>query len=87
MSETEKVTSVSASAFGVGVLRPGTVQVTVGKQVNKKNLHDIIDRIFDQHGCLGCGLGGLDVHIRAQDPTIIDRFQDIPEVKDVTVIR
>ncbi|MEQ1601163.1 MAG: hypothetical protein HOP04_04060 [Methylophilaceae bacterium] len=89
MSEIGKseAANLTASAFGVGRLRPGTVQVTVGSRISPKNLHDIIDSIINLHGCLACGLGGLDVLLRPQDPRILEGFQNIPEVKDVVIIR
>lgn len=89
MSEIEKseAANVTASAFGVGRLNSGSVQVTVSTKVTQKNLHDIIDVITKQHGCMACGLGGLDIVIRTQDPRIIEDFQHIAEVKDVAIIR
>jgi len=63
------------------------LQVTVGNRVSRENLHDIIDRIINLHGCMACGLGGLDLRIRPQDQLVIEHFQKIPEVKDVVVIR
>jgi hypothetical protein len=89
MSEIVKAeaANITASAFGVGRLKPGSVQVTVGPKVTQKNLHDIIDAITKQHGCLACGLGGLDIVIHPQDPLIFEAFQHIAEVKDVAVIR
>lgn len=89
MSEIEnsEAANVSASAFGVGRLKPGSLVVTVGSKVAPKNLHDITDAIIKQHGCLACGLGGLDILIRAQDPRILEGFQHIAEVKDVTIVR
>jgi hypothetical protein len=83
-SEAAKVT---ASTFGVGRLKPGSVQITVGTKVTQKNLHDIIDTIINLHGCMACGLGGLDIVIRPQDPLIFEGFQHIAEVKDVVIIR
>lgn len=88
MSEQDKTASVAnASQFGIGVLRPGTVQVTVSEQVTQADLHNIIDKVIIQHGCLPCGLAGIDLVIRPQDPRIIKAFEDIPAVKEVTVYR
>lgn len=87
MSDKEKTSSVNASAFSIGALRPGTVQVTVGKQIDQKALHTIIDTIISQHGCPACGLGGIDILIRQQDPRVIDAFQHISDVREVSVYR
>lgn len=42
----------------------GSVQVTVPKTIHAKTIHALLDEIFKQHGCLTCGLGGIDIHIR-----------------------
>lgn len=90
MSELEKTEiatpALTTSTFGVGRLKPGTVQVTVGSKVTAKSLHDIMDLTIRMHGCLTCGLGGLDIIIRSQDPRISEAFQQIPDVKDVSII-
>lgn len=86
MSEKEKV-SLNASAFGVGVLKPGTLQVTVSRQVTRDDLHTLIDRITKQHGCMACGLGGLDLVIRTQDPILEIISEGIASIKDVSVHR
>jgi hypothetical protein len=77
---------VSASAFGLGRLKPGTVQITLGPKVGKKDLHDMIEQLTKMHGCEPCGLGGLDLLIRTQDPRVIEAFQHIDAVKDISVI-
>lgn len=89
MSEIGKseAANITASAFGVGRLKPGSVQVTVSPKVTQKNLHDIIDTIIKQHGCTVCGLGGLDIVIRPQDPLILESFQHIAEIRDVAIFR
>lgn len=87
MADKDKLESATASSFGVGRMRPGTVQVTVGKAVTQKSLHELIDRIIHMHGCTACGLGGIDVLIRPQDPRIFESFADIPAVQDVVVFR
>jgi hypothetical protein len=89
MSDTQqpRAAVAEASSFGIGRLKPGSVVVTVGSKVTNKNLHDIIDSIAKQHGCLACGLGGLDIIIRQQDIRVNEAFQQIPEVRDVAVIR
>jgi exosome complex RNA-binding protein Rrp4 len=90
MSEIERTeianAAITTSKFGVGRLKPGTVQVTVGSKVTAKSLHDIMDLTIKMHGCLACGLGGLDVIIRSQDPRISEAFQQISDVKDVSII-
>lgn len=77
----------TASAFGVGRLKPGSLQVTVGAEISKQNLHDLIGEITRLHGCYACGLIGLDLVIRTQDPLVHEAFKKIDAVKDVAIYR
>ena len=45
---------------------------------------DIVDAIIHLHGCAPCGLGGLDILIRQQDPRLAEAFKKIPAVADVS---
>jgi hypothetical protein len=33
-----------------------------------KDIHATLDQIFKLHGCLACGLLGIDIHINGPDP-------------------
>jgi hypothetical protein len=83
----EKQEHVNASKFGLGALKPGTIQVTVDRGVTKSDLHNVIDNLTKHHGCDGCGLAGLDLVIRTPDPVIDVVAAGIPSVKDVAVFR
>ncbi len=48
-----------------------------------KSLHSVLDRIITLHGCVTCGLGGIDLRIRVQDALLIEKFQDIEGIQDV----
>jgi len=85
MTEQEKSANLNASQFGAGKLRPGTLQVTVGQEITRASLHEIVDTIVHLHGCAPCGLGGLDILIRQQDPLLSEAFKKIPAVADVTL--
>ncbi len=85
MTEQEKTANLNASQFGTGKLRPGTLQVTVGQEITRASLHEIVDTIVHLHGCAPCGLGGLDILIRQQDPLLSEAFKKIPAVADVTL--
>jgi len=84
MSELEKAETINASQLGAGKLRPGTLQLTVNQSVTRASLHDIVDAIIHLHGCAPCGLGGLDILIRQQDPRLTEAFKKIPAVADVS---
>lgn len=45
-------------------LAAGTVRVDLKPGVSSKSIHALLDEIFKQHGCLTCGLGGIDIHLR-----------------------
>jgi hypothetical protein len=87
MAEKSLQPAVSASRLGVSSLRPGTLQITLRQGVEITDLHMVIDRITDLNGCRSCGLNGIDVLWRIQDPFIVDRFADIKSVSDVVLHR
>jgi hypothetical protein len=87
MSEINKANATAASHFEVGPLHPGTLQVTIKPGVTQDSLYKIIDRIGRLHGCLACGLGGLDLLIRQQDLYVIEAFKEIEAVADVRLQR
>ncbi|MGE0826162.1 MAG: hypothetical protein AB7G75_17080 [Candidatus Binatia bacterium] len=72
---------------GIGALRPGTLTVSVQEGIAAKSVHDILDRIFRLHGCVACGLAGLDLRFRVEDSLLVEKFRDIEGVRDVTLIR
>jgi hypothetical protein len=87
MADKKRVEAGRASELGVGVLRPGTVKFVVEEGIQAKQLHAMLDRVFDLHGCTPCGLGGIDLHIHVRDQLLFDRFKDIEGLHDVTMIR
>jgi hypothetical protein len=36
--------------------------------LSAKDVHATLDQIFKLHGCLGCGLIGIDININGPDP-------------------
>jgi len=78
---------LAAPTTGLGGLRPGTVQFTVREGVGIKNLHLVLDRLVRLHGCIACGLNGIDLRFRVQDSMLFEKFRDIGEVQDVMILR
>lgn len=39
-----------------------------GTKITAKQVHAAVDSIFRLHGCLACGLLGIDIHINGPDP-------------------
>ena len=87
MSEVTKPNTLTASHFEVSPLHPGTLEVTVRPGITQDALYKIIDRVGRLHGCLACGLGGLDLLIRQQDLHVIEAFKEIDAVADVSLLR
>lgn len=43
-------------------LKGKTVTIGVGRGVTKKHIDETLDSIYRIHGCLACGLLGIDLH-------------------------
>lgn len=48
-------------------LSAGTLRVELKAGISAKAIHNLLDEIFKQNGCLTCGLGGIDLHLRPID--------------------
>lgn len=77
----------TAAMTGIGNLRPGTLELVVAPDMAARDLHKVLDTVFDLHGCSACGLNGLDLRLRTQDPVILERFRGIEGVRDVNIYR
>lgn len=44
------------------------VTLDVEREVSSEDLHGLLDRVLQLHGCTGCGLVGIDVRFRVPDP-------------------
>jgi len=69
---------------GIGGLRPGTLQLTFKEDIAAKSVHEALDRIFKLHGCISCGLLGIDIRLRVEDP-ILGKFRDINGLIDAHI--
>ena len=74
--------SASAKALSFGGLRPGAVQLTVARDVKAEQVHAALDKIFELHGCLACGLNGLDIFLRHTTP-IMEAFRGFEGISAV----
>jgi hypothetical protein len=68
----------------IGRLRPGTVQVTVVRDVRLDDLKLALEKIVGLHGCDGCGQNGLDLIFKHSLP-INELFRDIKGIANVEV--
>ncbi|MCS3798487.1 hypothetical protein [Niastella sp. OAS944] len=77
---------IASAHAGIGGLRPGTIQLTFKEGIVAKSVHESLDRIFKLHGCIGCGLLGIDLRLRIEDP-IFSKLRDIDGLIDATIFR
>ena len=70
----------------MGRFRPGTVELVFEPNIRREVVQKTVELAFREHGCTECGMNGLDLLIRAQDP-IIDRFKGLKGLMDVKVYR
>lgn len=70
----------------MGKPRPGTLEMVFKRDVNIKSIQEATIAAFRWHGCIACGLNGLDLRFRAQDP-IFEVFNDIEGLTDINVYR
>lgn len=79
---TEKGATGFNDLTAVGRLRPGTIRVSVKREIKSDELHAALDRILDLHGCPTCGLNGLDVLFRHFQP-INEAFREFKNISNV----
>jgi hypothetical protein len=70
----------------IGRFRPGTVELVFNSDIKIDSLHKAIEYAVRFHGCTPCGLNGLDLRFRGQDP-IFDQFKEIDGLRDVNVYK
>ena len=70
----------------MGKIRPGTLEMVFKRDVNIKSIQDATIAAFRWHGCTPCGLNGLDLRFRVQDP-VFEVFNEIEGLTDINVYR
>ena len=45
-----------------------TLVANPGGKITREQVHEAFDQIFRLHGCLGCGLLGIDILVHGGDP-------------------
>ena len=79
---TEKAITGLNDLASYGKLRPGAIRVNVKRDIKSDELHAAMDRIFELHGCTGCGMNGLDIVFRHLPP-INELFRDFKNIAGV----
>ncbi|MEO1259756.1 MAG: hypothetical protein AAFZ15_13270 [Bacteroidota bacterium] len=81
MSKVQAIANI-ARPLTIGGLRAGAVQLTVARRVKAEQVHAALDKIFELHGCLPCGLNGLDIVFRHSTP-LNDAFKGFEGIEAV----
>ncbi len=82
--ETEAVKNTSISEMGE--IRPGTLELVFDRSVKIDDIHKAVEVAVGWHGCVACGLNGIDLRFRVQDP-VFEVFNKIKTIRDINVYR
>ena len=80
----ESAKPVATSEFGR--LRPGTLELVFERDIKVESLHKAVLAAVRWNGCTPCGLNGLDLRFRLQDP-VFEVFNEVEGLRDINVIR
>ena len=70
----------------IGKLRPGTLELVFEREIKLESLHKGVAAAARWNGCIACGLNGIDLRIRIQDP-VFEVFNGVEGLRDINVIR
>lgn len=70
-----------------GKLGRGTLKVQVSEKVTADDLHKLLDRVLNLHGCTTCGLAGIDLHLRGDDLMHVGQLKGLTGVQSVDFMR
>lgn len=62
------------------------LDISLAGSVKAETVHAALDRIFEMAGCRACGLVGIDLTFRGDDP-ILERFADLEGIRSIEVGR
>ena len=82
--KTEAAKNVAISEMGA--IRPGTLELVFERDIKVDSIHKALEAAFRWHGCIACGLNGLDLRFRVQDPAF-EVFNQVEGLRDVNVYR
>ena len=67
-------------------VRPGTLELVFDREIKVDSLHKAVDAALRWHGCIACGLNGIDIRFRLQDP-VFEVFNEVEGIRDINVYR
>jgi hypothetical protein len=76
----------TAALSDMGAVRPGTLELVFDRKVKIESIHAGLEAAVRWHGCEGCGMNGLDLRFRVQDP-MFEVFNNVEGLRDINVYR
>lgn len=70
----------------IGRIRPGTLELVFQRDIKIDSIHKAVDAAMKWHGCLACGMNGLDLRFRPQE-VYFEAFSHIEGLRDINVYR
>lgn len=70
----------------LGRARPGTLELVFDRNIKIESIHKAVEAAVRWHGCVACGLNGLDLRFRIQDP-VFEVFNEVQGLRDINVYR
>ena len=80
----EAATNIATSELSK--IRPGTLELVFERDIKLESIHKAVEAAVRWHGCIACGLNGIDLRFRVQDPAF-DVFNKIEGLQDINVYR
>ena len=68
----------------MGTIRPGTLELVFERDISIESIHKGVEAAVRWHGCTPCGLNGLDLRFRVQNPAF-EAFKDVKGLSDINV--
>jgi hypothetical protein len=82
----EKAITQNLASSELGKIRPGTLELVFERDIKLENIHKAVEAAVRWHGCAPCGLNGIDLRFRVQDPAF-EVFNKIEGLQDINVYR
>ena len=70
----------------MGRARPGTLELVFDRDIKIQSIHKAVEAAVRWHGCTPCGLNGIDLRFRGQDP-LFDVFREVDGLLDINIYR
>jgi len=82
----DKELAKNVAVSELGKIRPGTLELVFDRAIKIDSIHKAVEVALGWHGCPACGLNGIDIRIRVQDPAF-EVFNKVEGLRDINVYR